>query len=218
MRSTIRKLVERLDGALALPEPIYEFGAFQPSGQESRAVRELFANRDYVGADMREGPGVDRVLDLEALDLPDDSIGTAISLDTFEHVQRFWKASSELHRVLRPGGYLLLCSVMYFPVHDYPSDYWRFTPEGFRALVEPFESVFVESAGLRDFPHTVVAVAVKGPVGDETAHRIRRELALWKRRDAQGWKEILTLILPPILMSPLYRWYAGTRPGSTKSP
>ena len=120
MRTTIRRLVERLDEAHAFPEPIYEFGSYMVAGQANRSIRSLFSDRDYVGCDLRPGPGVDRVLDLEKLALPDESVGSAIALDTFEHVERFWIAASELHRVLKPGGVALLTSVMYFPIHKFP--------------------------------------------------------------------------------------------------
>ena len=41
------------------------------------------------------------------------------------------------------GGVCVLSSVMFFPVHGYPHDYWRFTPEGMRLLLEPFDDVWV---------------------------------------------------------------------------
>ncbi len=207
MRTTIRKLVERLDRNVELRGPIFEFGAFQVPGHEQQSIRSLFAGRPYVGCDMREGPGVDRVLDLESLDLEDDSVGTAIALDTVEHVQHVWKAADELHRVLVPGGILLITSVMYFPIHGYPSDYWRFTPAGFETLSERFDKVVVESAGLADFPHTVVACAVKAPCPEGVEQRIRTVLSEWKRRDSQSWKEVASLLAPPIVLGPLYRLY-----------
>ena len=214
MRSTIQRLIQRIDACVELPPPIYEFGSYQIAGHEGRSISGLFAGRDYVGADMRTGPAVDRILELQALDLPDESIGTAIALDTVEHVREVWKAAGELHRVLKPGGFLLLSSVMYFPIHAYPSDYWRFTPEGMRALIEPFETRFVESAGLRDFPHTVVAVGVKGEIEPSVHQQLSGALAAWKRRDAQGWREVLTMILPPALLAPLYRAFTRlTSPG-----
>lgn len=52
---------------MSLPEPIYEFGAPEVPGQEQRAIRPLFAGRDYLGCDLEPGPGVDRTLDLERL-------------------------------------------------------------------------------------------------------------------------------------------------------
>ena len=205
VRQPIRRLIERLDRAVRLPEPIYDFGALLTPGKLN--ARELFADREFVGCDARPGPGVDRLLALHALDLPDASVATAISTDTFEHVERFWTAIEELHRVLQPGGILILTSVMYFPIHNYPSDYWRFTPAGFRALAHRFDHVLVEAAGVGDFPHTIVLIAVKGRATPETLQQLESALRTWRRRDAQSWKEICSLWLPPILLAPLYRWF-----------
>jgi len=207
MRTTIHKLIRRLDAAASLPEPIYEFGAREVPGQQGRSVRFFFVGREYVGCDLEAGPGVDRVLDLEQLELPDDSVGTAIVLDTVEHVEHVWRIGPELHRVLKPHGVAIVTSVMYFPVHEHPADYWRFTPDGFRVLAEPFECVCVEWAGIRDFPHTVVLVAVKGRADEKRMERVREALRVWKRRDSHGFKEILTIVLPPAILVPAYRWF-----------
>ena len=44
----------------------------------------------------------------------------------------------------------------------YPNDYWRFTPEGFKSLLKPFEFSFVGSCGgVKDFPQTVVGLGFK---------------------------------------------------------
>jgi SAM-dependent methyltransferase len=207
MRANIQKLVARLDGAFPLPEPIYEFGAREVPGQELRVIRPLFAGREYLGCDIEPGPGVDCVLDLERLALPDASIGTVIALDTLEHVERFWAVGPELHRVLRPGGVAVLTSVMYFPIHEYPADYWRFTPDGMRAFARPFETSLIGAAGLADFPHSVVAIGIKAGGDPATAGRLERALRHWSRHEAQGAKEWLTLLLPPILLAPAYRHF-----------
>ncbi len=204
MRTTIRSLIEILDRSCPFPEPILEFGAFQVQGQEARAVRPLFEGRGYIGTDMRIGAGVDLALDLHSVGLRDASTGTAILLDTVEHVQYFWQASQEVYRVLKPGGIAVFTSVMYFPIHAYPSDYWRFTPEGFRVLGEPFDHALVESAGLAGFPHTVVAIGMKAPLDEARRAALEAGLAEWKRRRAQTWKEWAALLLPPILLVPLY--------------
>jgi SAM-dependent methyltransferase len=204
MRTTMKSLIEILDRTCPFSEPVVEFGAFQVRGQEARAVRPLFSNRWYVGADMRIGPGTDLALDLHSLGLRDGSSGTAILLDTVEHVQYFWRASQEVYRVLRPGGIAIFTSVMYFPIHAYPSDYWRFTPEGFRVLGEPFDEVLIESAGLAGFPHTVVAIGMKEPIDEARRAALEAGLAEWKRRYSQTWKEVVVLLLPPVLLVPLY--------------
>lgn len=164
MRKSIRGFVELASQSLELAAPICEFGAWQAEGQEDIAdLRDLFPDKQYIGADMREGRGVDRILDLHAIDLADASVGTVISCDTFEHVEYPRRAIEEIHRILKPDGVVVLTSVMNFPIHAYPNDYWRFTPEGFRSLLNIFDHVFVGEFGLEAaHPETVVGLGFKG--------------------------------------------------------
>lgn len=51
---------------------------------------------------------------------------------------------------------------MNFPIHDYPNDYWRFTPNGFISLLSEFQSSFVGSCGAEaSFPQTIVGIGFK---------------------------------------------------------
>ena len=87
MRKSLKDFARIVAETLPAAEPIYEFGARQVAGQERFAdLRPLFPGKIYVGCDMRPGPGVNRVLDLHALDLPSDSVGTVLCFDTLEHV------------------------------------------------------------------------------------------------------------------------------------
>ena len=73
-----------------------------------------------------------------------------------------------MFRVLRPGGLVVISSVMDFPVHEFPADYWRFAPQGFELLLESFSPRRVYIQGLPLFPHSLVGVGIKpGPA--ETA-------------------------------------------------
>lgn len=163
MRPSIRKFIETCSEVLPIQNPVYEFGSMWVPEQEKLAdLRPIFKGYDYVGADMQSGPGVDRVLDLHAIDLPDESVGMAISCDTLEHVEYPRKAITELYRILKPGGVLIITSVMLYPIHAAPNDYWRFTPEGFRSLLSVFPSVYVDWNGREDNPHTVIGIGVKG--------------------------------------------------------
>ena len=156
MRQLIKEWVSIAATSLPIVGPIYEFGSLQVLGQEGFAdLRTLFPNKQYVGCDMREGPGVDKIIDLHDIDLPDESVGTALSLDTLEHVEYPYKAMDEIYRIILPDGIAVISSVMQFPIHDYPYDYLRFTPEAFKSLLKPFRHSFVGFAGDKDFPHTV---------------------------------------------------------------
>jgi len=202
MRRLIKEFTRICAEPLPILEPIYEFGSLQVPGQESFAdLRPYFPGKMYVGADMRQGPGVDIMLNLHKIDLPAASVGTVLVLDTLEHVEFPRKAINEIHRILRPDGTVILSSVMNFPVHDYPHDYWRFTPEAFKSILRPFALSFVDFAGEKDFPHTVVGVGFKGAISDNCQAEFLRRLNSWKRR----WS-FPTLVdsVPPVLVR-IYR-------------
>jgi len=183
MRASIKKFVKIVAETLPILEPIYEFGSLQVPGQEGFAdLRPIFPGKKYLGCDLQAGPGVDRILDLHRIDLPSETVGTVLSLDVLEHVEFVRKAIEEVHRILKPGGILVISSVMKFPIHNYPHDYWRFTPEGFKSLLKPFHFSFVDFAGNRRFPHTVVGVAFKGPVTKQQLDDFVIRFEKWKKR------------------------------------
>src|SRR5205807_106524 len=122
-------------------------------------LRSLFPGRSYIGLDMRPGPGVDCVADVEKLPQADGSVGTIISFNTFEHVRRFWRGLDEIQRVLRPDGVLILSCPFHFRIHNYPHDYWRFTPAAFEFLLEDYPSKIIGWHGARQRPASVWAVA-----------------------------------------------------------
>ncbi len=163
MRKPVRDFVELAARTLPLAGPVYEFGSLQVQGNpELEDLRPLFSELEFVGCDMRNGPGVDKVLDLHAIELADASVSTVVTMDTLEHVEYPRQAINEIVRVLKSNGILIISSVMKFPIHGYPNDFWRFTPEGFRSLLKPFAKSFVGSYGeTADFPQTIVGIGFK---------------------------------------------------------
>jgi len=158
----VLQLVADLARAVPLADPIYEFGSLQWEGHDPNDLRPLFAGRPYVGTDFQAGPGVDRVEDLRSLSLESGSVGTALCVDTLEHVEDPPQAVRELCRVTADGGVCLITSVMLFGIHGYPEDYFRFTPEGFRVMLNGFDDVFVCGIGHPDIPTWIVGVGAKG--------------------------------------------------------
>jgi SAM-dependent methyltransferase len=148
--------------AFCLPGPVLEIGSYLVSGQEGIGdLRPLFPGRHYVGLDMRPGPGVDLVGDVESLDLPTASVGTVVALSTFEHVRRFWRGLDEVFRVLRPDGALLISVPFNLHLHGFPSDYWRFTADGLDLLLDRYPVRLLGTQGPRTKPHNVWALALR---------------------------------------------------------
>jgi SAM-dependent methyltransferase len=211
MRTTLLTLLERLSQAVEFPGPIFEFGSYRVPGQQHLPrVQDFFPRKSVVGCDIRTGPGVDRIEDLHSLTLPTDSIGTALMFDTIEHVRDPWRAMSEIHRCLKPGGLLVMSSVWFFPIHAYPDDYWRFTSSAFRELMRDFHVIAAEMCGLAKMPHTVVGIGSKGSVDPGSENAIVGTLSKWKENGARTWKEVVLDACPPVLLYPLYQTFLRT--------
>ena len=157
------------------PGPVYEFGSYQVEGQLDYAdLRALFPGKDYVGCDMRSGPGVDRVEDVSEISLPDGSAGTVLCIETFEHVFEVRRAFDEVFRILKPGGLFVITSPLNFRIHGYPDDYWRMTPNCLRRMMSCYAGRLTGYQGYHKFPHSVMGLGVKGPAPADFAAKADR--------------------------------------------
>lgn len=87
-------------------------------------------------------------VDIQDLSRFGDNSLEAILLDeVLEHVEDPWLAISEVYRVLRPKGCLLVSTPFMIAEHRVPEDYWRFTKAGMSALLYRFERVEVDCWG-----------------------------------------------------------------------
>jgi SAM-dependent methyltransferase len=143
---------------------------------------------------------VARIEALRALSFADGSIGTALCLDTLEHCADPPQACRELARVCSPdGGVAVISSVMLFGIHEYPHDYFRFTPDGFRALLEQgFDDVWVAGLGDPAIPMQVVGVGIRGAKLDLALERLPSLAAAQARYDAARGK----VRIGPLQLSP----------------
>lgn len=119
--------------------PVLEIGACSKPGQWWRDFRQQLDvdPADWVGLDMQPGHGVDVVHDLTrpAPGRLVMNFGTVVCAEVLEHVDRPRVALRTMFNMLRPGGVLIVTTPFAFPVHNFPDDYWRFTPSGMRSLL-----------------------------------------------------------------------------------
>jgi SAM-dependent methyltransferase len=184
-------------------------------------MRPLFAGKKYVGCDIREGVGVDLIVDLHETGLASESVGTVLLLETLEHVQFPMQAMQEVHRILKPDGIVVMSSVMNYPIHD-THDYWRFTPEAFLTLLKDFQLPFVESAGDPSFPPAVIGIGVKGQLPPAKAAELKIKISEWKQSwddnaaassgfvKSDRWKAAIKSLTPPLVLD-LYRRFRRAR-------
>jgi SAM-dependent methyltransferase len=202
VRPFVRSFVEDCVEQLPLQAPVVEIGSRPAESQEAVAfLRDLVGLKPYVGCDIQPGRNVDVVTDIHHLPFADESVGTVVCVEVLEHVHDPLRAVREIHRVLRPGGIAVLTSVMFMPVHEHPWDFWRFTPEGFAHVLEPFETRLAFGYGMDVLPEGVQGVGIKGPHPGLTLDSLPRSARL-----VREWGSVYRVDFGPIRMSLPMLW------------
>jgi len=106
-------------------------------GCGEKPYRELFAAyvSEHVGVDPVANPVAELQGPIEALPVEDASFDVALCAQVLEHVDDPARAASELSRVVRPGGRLLLSTHGVYVFHPNPTDHWRWTHTGLEKLL-----------------------------------------------------------------------------------
>jgi SAM-dependent methyltransferase len=112
----------------------------------------------YEGADIVPGPRVDYVCPLEELTAPSGTFDLVLATQVLEHVRDPKKALVEIARVLVPGGHAFVSTHGVYPFHPHPTDYWRWTQQGFVALVDDVPEL--ELVELVPHRHTISCLAL----------------------------------------------------------
>jgi hypothetical protein len=102
--------------------------------------RDLFKNhpvRRYIAVDLREGPGVDVVLDDPyVLPFQDNHFDIVISGQMLEHCPLFWRIFVEMVRTQKNDGLIFMIAPSAGPIHQFPTDCYRFYPDAYAALAD----------------------------------------------------------------------------------
>lgn len=109
--------------------------------EKNEWLRPYVEKVDYKVLDPVPDYNPDIVGDIHELPFENDSKEAILCLAVLEHVHNPIKAMEELHRVLQPGGKLLIYVpfLYYYHAHEgYYGDYWRFTYDTLKRFAEPF--------------------------------------------------------------------------------
>ncbi len=102
-----------------------------------KPYRDLFPAARYLGVDRGTiDSSPDIVGDGMCLPLQDQSVDIVFATQVIEHVTDPHRMVRECKRILRPDGYLILSGPFYWPLHEEPHDFFRFTKYGFEHLLK----------------------------------------------------------------------------------
>jgi SAM-dependent methyltransferase len=137
-------------------------------GCGNRPYADLFEGCEYLGVDYSaDDCQPDVITDATRLALRAERFDLVFCTQVIEHVPDPRALVHESFRVLRPGGYLVLTGPFWWPMHEEPHDYHRFTRHGFAHMLcgAGYDEVVITPDG-GDWAQFFLSVALRlgGPV------------------------------------------------------
>jgi hypothetical protein len=165
-------------------DPILEVGSKDYGSTPD--FRSLLPGSTYVGVDMSPGNRVDVVLDLTSdFETADSALGgrrfrTIICFSVLEHCRDPFTMCQNIASLLQEGGAVFISVPFAWQIHGYPSDYWRFTPEGIKTLFATLDF---------DETRSCISTAKPGQIKpiDECMYRIDLSVSAALRRREYGF-------------------------------
>jgi SAM-dependent methyltransferase len=98
-----------------------------------------FSKAEYVGFDFHPGPNVDVVGDAHRLSeyFEKESFDIIYSIAVFEHLAMPWVVATEIARLLKPGGIVLVKTHLSYGSHERPWHFFQFSDMALRVLFSP---------------------------------------------------------------------------------
>jgi SAM-dependent methyltransferase len=110
-------------------------GRYQP-------YRPLLGQRiqRYFALDVLRTPFVDAIGSGEQLPFKADTFDVVLATGVFEYFPEPRLAAAEIHRILKPGGYLLMSVAAVCP-RAVEEEHWRYLPAGLKFVLAPFSRI-----------------------------------------------------------------------------
>jgi SAM-dependent methyltransferase len=119
---------------------VHAHGRMLDLGCGNKPYEKMFAGRvsEHVGCDIVQSDKrrVDVICPATEIPLEDGTFDTVLCTQVIEHVADHRAVLAEAFRLLKGGGVLIVSAPMYWPLHEEPYDFFRFTRNGLRQLLE----------------------------------------------------------------------------------
>lgn len=111
-------------------------------------IQKYLLQVEYKIMDYTPQYNPDIVGDIHNIPLKNNSVDAIICLAVLEHIENPFKAFSEMYRILKKGGYLLVYVPFLYAYHAHPGyygDYWRYTEDSIKHLSKDFSSIEIQN-------------------------------------------------------------------------
>lgn len=135
VRGIVRTWIEQY--ASNLGENVLEVGSRMHTPEAWWINNRDLALGKWTGIDMQEGKNVDTVMDV--YNMPEswnNKFTGVLCCEVLEHTDRPWIFLSKLYDILRPNGLIVITVPWCFPLHNFPEDYFRYSPAALQSLLK----------------------------------------------------------------------------------
>lgn len=159
-RGNVRRFVHWCSENLTFEDPILDVAC---GYRDNRPEIDPKQQRRFFSTDLNSSLSPDFVADALNLPIADESVGCALCTEMLEHVPHPKSLVSEVARILKPKGLLIVTVPFWLPIHEkrqWQQDFWRFTPRGlYQLLYQDFSDIRIKRAEPGLFPVSILAHA-----------------------------------------------------------
>lgn len=151
----LRRALERAISEHIEPLPADRRELLVDMGCGGAPYRPLFASHvsKQLGVDLPENQSADLFFESGTgrVPLPDGSADIVFSTQVLEHVPSPEAYLAEARRIMKPEGLMILTTHGYWMYHPSPTDYWRWTAEGLKLLLDRSGWEVIDCRGILGF-------------------------------------------------------------------
>lgn len=150
MRYGYQKFFEEKLREVAEADRVLDVGGGERFGKDLSRYRALFAASDYKTLDVEPRYHPDILANIYKIPLPSESVGAILCKSVLEHLEEPAQAVSEMRRILKPGGKILVSVPFIYPYHARKGiykDFYRFSEDALRYLFRDFRNVEIQKVG-----------------------------------------------------------------------
>lgn len=111
---------------------------------------------------LHKNPYLDYEMDLnQPISFKSETFDTILITDVLEHLAKPELLFSEMARLLKPGGKILLTVPFFYWIHEYPHDYFRYTESALKMFCENHNLTIVELQPYGGAPEIILDIISK---------------------------------------------------------
>lgn len=145
MHLSVKQFIDDVPDGVFRDKTILEVGSLDINGSAKPIVMS-HNPASYLGTDFMDGPRVDQVVDCEDLvkTFGENSFDTIVCCEMLEHAEHWRNCINNMKQVAKEF-IVITTRGPGFGLHDYPSDYWRYTVEDMEKIFADWRVIWVEA-------------------------------------------------------------------------